>query len=277
MPGWDTGTLEVGDIRFDVDSSNSDLFQAHATRLRVVTSEKVEVLPKKEAEVSGSTISWDMDTLRLPVYNRYQSSVIFEIGKGGGALAPLGIGVHPDAIAVLWMQDLTDDIEQEVKLPVLVGKKMETLRQNAINDQTAKFHDFQVVGTLTARLKLDSGLDDDHEVSTIATFLYADPLMRDPEFAIESGKTTRFRSIVSGIYLIRLVACIVELTSFPSDHVEGEAEVAKKQAHFRDDGVIDKHEQKELDRVHKRQLESRGRGAAQVKAYRSAKWMMRVS
>lgn len=65
-------------------------------------------------------------------------------------------------------------------------------------------------------------------------------------------------------------------TLTPSDHVEGEAETARRQAHFNDDGVIDKHEQKELDRVRKRQLESRGRGPAQVKAYRSAKWMMKV-
>ena len=62
-----------------------------------------------------------------------------------------------------------------------------------------------------------------------------------------------------------------------SDHIEGEAEMAKKQSHFADDGVIDKHEQKEMDKAHKRQLESRGRGMAQVKAYRSAKWMARVS
>ena len=59
--------------------------------------------------------------------------------------------------------------------------------------------------------------------------------------------------------------------------MEGEAEIARKQSHFGDDGVIDKHEQKELDRIHKRQLVSRGRGPAQVKAYRSAKWMIKVS
>jgi hypothetical protein len=52
--------------------------------------------------------------------------------------------------------------------------------------------------------------------------------------------------------------------------------IAEKQAHFEDDGVIDKHEQKALDKAHKRQLESRGRGPAQVKAYRSTKWMLKV-
>ena len=61
-----------------------------------------------------------------------------------------------------------------------------------------------------------------------------------------------------------------------SDHIEGEAETARKQESFKDDGVIDKHEQKEIDRAHKRQLESRGRGMAQYKPYRSGKWMLQV-
>ena len=164
MRGWDTGTLEVGNVRFDVDSQSSGLFEPKANRLRVATSEKVESWPKKEADVSGNTISWDMDTIRLPVYSRYQSSVVFEIGKGGGVLAPVGINQQPAAIAVLWMQDLTDDIEQEVKLPVMVSKDIACLKQNAINDQTKNHHDFTIVGELTARIKLDSGLDEDHEV-----------------------------------------------------------------------------------------------------------------
>ena len=165
MRGWDTGTLEVGSVRMEVDPQNKEIFEAHSARLRVVTSESTEVLSKNDADVSGNTVRWDLDVLRLPVYNRYQSSVIFEIGKGGGALSAVGITSKPEAIAVLWMQDLTDDIEQEVKLPVLMGKNIQNLRQNAINDQTAKFHDFKIVGILVARLKLDSGLDEDHEVN----------------------------------------------------------------------------------------------------------------
>lgn len=62
-----------------------------------------------------------------------------------------------------------------------------------------------------------------------------------------------------------------------SDHVEGEAKIAERNAHFDDDGVIDKHEKKEIEKARKRQLESRGRGPAQIKAYRSGKWMLRVS
>jgi len=235
MRGWDTGTLEVGSVQFTVDPQNTEMFEPKATRLRVVTSEQVEILPKKDAEVQNSTVVWDMDMLRLPVYSRYQSSIVFEIGKTGGPLAPVGVGAKPDAIAVLWLQDLTDDVEQEVKIPVMVGKNLVNLRQNAINDQTAKFHDFRIVGTLTARLKLDSGLDEDHE-----------------KLRLSQGRRHALEAY---------------------DHVEGEAEIAQKQAHFADDGIIDKEEKKKMDKAHKRQLESRGRGLAQVKAYRSLKWM----
>lgn len=58
--------------------------------------------------------------------------------------------------------------------------------------------------------------------------------------------------------------------------MEGEAAIAERQTHYADDGVIDKQERKELDKAHKRQLESRGRGPAQIRAYRTSKWMMRV-
>ncbi|WVN87584.1 uncharacterized protein L203_102767 [Cryptococcus depauperatus CBS 7841] len=235
MRGWETGTFEVSDVKFT--STNPSLFDAKATRLRVVTSEQVEVLPKKEATANGNTITWEMDMLRLPVYSRYQSSVVFELGKTGGPLSVVGIGAKPDAIAVLWMQDLTDDVEQEVKLPVLVSKNIENLRQNAINDQTKKFHDFEVVGELVARIKLDSGLDEDHE-------------------KLNQSQSRRHA-----------------LEAY--DHIEGEAEIARKQTHFTDDGVIDKDEQKQIDKAHKRQLASRERGPNQVKIYRSARWMIR--
>ena len=44
------------------------------------------------------------------------------------------------------------------------------------------------------------------------------------------------------------------------DHVEGQSKVAEENAHANDDGVIDKHEQKQIDRSHKKALESRHRG-----------------
>ena len=125
------------------------------------------MLGKKDASASNGTINWSVENLRLPVYSRYQSSLVFSIGKASGVLSTLGVSSKPDAMAILWLQDLQDDIEQEVKIPVVVSDDINTLKLNVINDQTKKHHDFKVVGMLTARIKLDSGLDEDHEVRVL--------------------------------------------------------------------------------------------------------------
>lgn len=188
LRGWETGTLEIDDVSFATDSQHKGDFEAEAQRLRVVTTDKVEVLSKKEARVENGTVKWEMDRLRLPVYSRYQSSVIFEIGKASGILSTLGVKPQPDAIAVLWMQDLTDDVEQDIRIPVLQSGDLANLRQHAINDQTRKFHDFEIVGTLTARIKLDSGLDEDHEVGQRSR--HRDGILTLAEAPIESISTT---------------------------------------------------------------------------------------
>jgi hypothetical protein len=154
--------LEVSDVSLQVE--NTSKLDVQSTKLRISTSESAEQIPKKEAKVSGNTVTWEMDQVRMPVYDRYQSSVVFEIGKADGLLSTLNIKKIPEAITVLWLQDLTDDIEQEVKLPVLAGPNLQNLRQNVINDFTKEHHEFEVVGWITARMKLDSGLDEDHEV-----------------------------------------------------------------------------------------------------------------
>ena len=154
---------EMSDVSVDIDESHRELLPSNGMKLLVKTSDSLETIPKNKAEVHGNTIHWDCDGMRIPIYMRYQSSVVFEFGASTGTVAKLIGKDTPDAIAVLWLQDLTDDVEQQVKLPIFVGKDLETLRQNAINDQTAKHHDFEVAGWLTVILKLDSGLDQDHE------------------------------------------------------------------------------------------------------------------
>lgn len=44
------------------------------------------------------------------------------------------------------------------------------------------------------------------------------------------------------------------------DHLEGQAKVAEENAHANDDGVIDKKEKKQIEKSHKKALESRHRG-----------------
>jgi hypothetical protein len=168
MRGWDTGTVEISEVRLDINEDKRELFEPQPAKLRILTLDSSELLPKKEARVEGSSVTWDLDErVRMPIYARYQSSIAFEIGSANKptVLGSLGVAKEPAAVAILWMQDLTDDVEQEVKVPVLVSKDFATLRQNAVNDQTKKHHDLEVVGFVCVRLRLDSGLDEDHEVS----------------------------------------------------------------------------------------------------------------
>jgi hypothetical protein len=158
MRGWQTGTLEVGDVQIDIDHEKKSDFSASSTSLTIKTSDSQENLSKKEAEVHGDSVFWESEDLRMPIYSRYSSSVVFELGSKGGLKSLIG-KAGPAAIAVLWLQDLTDDVEQSVKLPIFIGENLETLRQNAINDQTAEHHNFELIGWMTVVLKLSSGLD----------------------------------------------------------------------------------------------------------------------
>lgn len=95
-----------------------------------------------------------------------------------------------------------------------------------------------------------------------APLLLSDLLPSDPHSVLAFGVFLLYNCKCG----IALLTCIdAYLADNPSDHIEGEAEIARKQAKYDDDGVIDKHEQKEIDKAHKRQLISRGRGPAQVR------------
>ena len=58
-----------------------------------------------------------------------------------------------------------------------------------------------------------------------------------------------------------------------SDHIEGEALVAERNAHAYDDGVVTKEEKKALEAANKKQLHNRHRGVYQFRPYRTAIWM----
>lgn len=201
-------------------------------KLTISTTDSTEVLPTKEATVSGGSAVWDVDEMRLPVYSRYQSVLTIEIQ--GKAILGL-VKTDTKAIAVLWLQELVDDEEREIRIPLLVGPDLKQLRQNYLSEFTRKHHEYTIVGWLTTRIKLDSGLDEDHE----------------------SHNATQARRHAFETY----------------DHIEGEALTAEKNAHAMDDGVIDKQEAKQIKQADKRQQENRQRGVAGFKPYRTAKWM----
>ncbi|KZT59170.1 hypothetical protein CALCODRAFT_516259 [Calocera cornea HHB12733] len=232
--GWDTGTVELfGPITIEPAGRTTEDWMEKTKRLVASTTDSTEVIPKSEAVLKSNSVSWTFDEkVRLPVYSRYASSLVFEVGGGGVSVTG---GNSPDAVAVLWLQELEDDKEVDVRIPVVTGKDIKSLKQNVLNDQGKKTHAFEIVGYLTTRIKYDSGLDEDHE----------------------SKSTSQARRHAFEAY----------------DHIEGEGIIAERNAHAMDDGQIDRKEQKAIDQAHKRQLENRQRGIASFKPYRTLKWM----
>ncbi|KIY63684.1 hypothetical protein CYLTODRAFT_493697 [Cylindrobasidium torrendii FP15055 ss-10] len=250
--GWDTGTVEILapislDISAPVESSPSQLSPSKLSSAKLVlsTTDSSETVPASSSPAStGSDIVWDSfdDILRLPVYSRYSTSLTFEV-TGGSFLRKSAMGM-----AVLWLKDLTDDIEQDIEIPLVVSKDLRQLRQNVVyelegegilkgrmHEAVAKTHDVHVVGYIRTRIRLSRGLDEDHE---------------------KHAKTQARRHAFETY-----------------DHVEGEAQIAERNSHANDDGVIDKDEQRALDKAHKRQLANRQRGINGFRPYRTGIWM----
>ncbi|ELU42220.1 glycosyl hydrolase family 10 protein [Rhizoctonia solani AG-1 IA] len=237
MLGWDTGTVELlSDITITPEPNANGRIPSKPTRLRVSTTDSTEVIAPKSATLSDGVVSYNIEKLRLPVYSRYASSCVFEFG-GGGIM-----GGAPDALAVLWLKDLVDEEETDVRIPVVIGKDLRQLRQNVLNEQTKKTHEYEIVGWLRRTMK-----------------------------NMQLVKPVVMLSKPSAFHEISIWGNVNHFNS--SDHVEGEALIAERNAHFADDGVIDKREKKELDAAHKRQLHNRQRGIAGYRPYRTAQWM----
>lgn len=157
LRGWDTGTIHIlSDVKIEVDKSHADKLEGD--RLVIGNTESTSKVPAKVSTKEGSSIVWVVDpSIRLPVYSRYQSAVHFNVG-GGGML-----NGGPGAFASLWLQDIPDDEECRIRIPLVHAEKAKQLRQNYINDVTEQTHKFQRIGYLTCKVMLDSGLDADHE------------------------------------------------------------------------------------------------------------------
>ena len=100
---------------------------------------------------------------------------------------------------------------------------MELLKQNYISEDMLQTHQHEIVGHISCTVRMDPGLDPDHEA------------------VAQKTNTNRHEFDVY-------------------DRVEGQAAVARSNAHANDDGVIDKKEQKQIDKAHQKALESRHRG-----------------
>ncbi|EJD48327.1 hypothetical protein AURDEDRAFT_183631 [Auricularia subglabra TFB-10046 SS5] len=223
--GWDTATVEVlpSPITLNITTPKKEKFK----KLLLSTSDSTEKLTKP----SGPN-TWTIDApVRLPVYARYASAFFVELRDGGFELLDRG----PDAVALLWLKDLEDDKEVEMDLPVWTADKLEILKQNVITDAYREKHKCEQIGTLRVKLRLDPGLDLDHEKT-----------------AHSQARKHAFETY---------------------DHAEGQAQVAEINSHANDDGVIDKDERKSINKAEKKQLQNRQRGANGYKPVRTVRWV----
>ncbi|GAA5990859.1 hypothetical protein JCM10908_000050 [Rhodotorula pacifica] len=233
LSGWDTGTVCITEpIR--VEPVDGADFEWREKKLVISTLEAKEKLSKREAKQDGNALVYDIDEpIRLPTYDRYSSALYFDYGGSSVKIGPLG--KTRDAFATLWLSELIDDEPKEIRLPIIVPQSSAAaLRVNYINEQCKKTHEVEIVGWLVTTVVLDSGLDADHE-----------------KYAVTQTQRHEFEQY---------------------DRIEGQANQAQANAHADDDGVIDKEEQRAIDRAHKKALESRHRGKMQLRPYRTAVW-----
>lgn len=131
MLGWETGTLEVsGQIRLEASPEFQSHGGFHTKKLEICTTDESHKLSSSAARAEeNGVVVWEVseeDKVRLPVYNRYSSAVLFQIGSG--AVGP--VGPDADYVAVCWLKDVPDDEETTVRVPVLKSANLKQLRQN---------------------------------------------------------------------------------------------------------------------------------------------------
>lgn len=127
MLGWETGTLEVlGGIRIEPSPDFSGGFSTK--KLEICVTDGSYKVPSSAAQVENGAVGWNppVDKVRLPVYNRYSSAVVFEIG--GGGIGP--VGQDCDFIAACWFKDVPDDEETQIRVPVIKSPHLKQIRQN---------------------------------------------------------------------------------------------------------------------------------------------------
>lgn len=126
LRGWETGTVEIVSdiIATGVDAS----FASKQLLLR--TTDDAEKIPKSAARQEGNDVIWTLgkgedEERRLPVYHRFASALVLDFG-----------GTNPDAVAVLWLQDIVDNEEQDIELDIMQGKNLQQLSQCYISEYT---------------------------------------------------------------------------------------------------------------------------------------------
>ncbi|EHY58082.1 hypothetical protein HRR83_005059 [Exophiala dermatitidis] len=159
MLGWDVGTFE-----FISDQIVAKGWKDN-TKLKLRTGGSTGKIPRTQCHSGDDGVYWDVSPqnnhhVRLPVRYRYRSPVIFEFhvtGKRGAA-----------AYASLWLQNLVDNEETPIDIPIWKTKNGQRLVQNYITEDNAHafketgLEDLEEVGRLQFRGRFKAGMDESH-------------------------------------------------------------------------------------------------------------------
>lgn len=280
LTGWGTATLEItSTIRAELPDELISNIKRKGHKLKVKTIEDTYKLPLAKQEnqsaqqpISNSAVwvnesqlpDYDRTLLRVPIYERYKSNVVFQIGAGSkiGTLIQADFN-SPKYIAVLWLHTIEDDVEKEIRLPIISGPNLTTLRQNFINDQTNLTHNFEVHGYLIFKARVDPGLDPEHAKyaqSSVAkhTFEAYDNTEGQAEQATRNAHALAHKKTRSG-----------SSDTSASTNSDGHA------SNLRLTNLvgIKSREEKAIQEAHRKELHSRHRGAMQYGPIRTSIWM----
>lgn len=206
---------------------------------RKLNSSKVHLIAGLHEKKLGSlkkqpNVGENESLIRMPVYDRYSTNLIFSFGRHmiPGNLVP-GTSNHM-AVAMLPLRELEDEQVTDIELPILTGNNLHALERNFINKQTTKTHEFEEIGSLSVRVRVNPGLDESHRECL-------DGARDRHEFEVYE----------------RLV---------------GLPQRSEENSHANDDGVITRQERKAIEKLQTQQLHMRHRGAMGYTPVRTAVW-----
>ncbi|EPS38137.1 hypothetical protein H072_8155 [Dactylellina haptotyla CBS 200.50] len=150
MLGWDVGTLVVEPKITGSDDLPEEVRGCSRISMRTNFGKKGKIPASKDGSGKGA---WEQQKqVNLPIKQRYSSNVLFEFRKNK-------IGTDSTvAFAVVWLQDITDDEDCEVELPVWEndGENLVRAEQNFDEEYGKK------LGTIKVNMKFWPGLSGYH-------------------------------------------------------------------------------------------------------------------
>jgi C2 domain-containing protein len=156
--GWDVGTFEFG-----TGIVKAVGYRQNA-RIKLRTGGSIGKIARSLCTTTADGVEWDLSKnsegdIKLPVKYRYRSPIVFEFHSGGKRKA--------EAYATFWLQQLEDNEETDIDIPIWTTRHPARLIQNYITENNSQnepgLEDLKEVGRLKFRGRFKAGMDESHK------------------------------------------------------------------------------------------------------------------